>query len=81
MFESNFSILEVQSGSFQGNDWAKIKARSKEISSNQIVSIKVDLKKISLEELNACLDKEVSLTLALVKGDKDALGVKVVKLG
>lgn len=81
MFESKFLILEVQSGSFQGNDWAKIKARSEEVASNQIVSMKVDLKKVSLDELKNSVDTQRNLTLALSKGDKDSLVVKVVKLG
>ncbi len=81
MFGSKFLILEIQSGQFQGNDWAKIKARSSEVALNQIVSMKVDLKKVSLDELNKVLDKEVDLTLALAKGDKDSLVVKVVKVG
>lgn len=80
MFESKFLVLEVASGTFQGNDWAKVKARSEEVAGNQIVSMKVDLKKVSLEELNKVLDKQVTFTLALSKGDKDSLVLKVVKL-
>lgn len=81
MFESKFLVLEVASGQFQGNDWAKIKARSGEVAGNQIVAIKADLKKVSLEDLKKALDTEVNLTLALSKGDKDSLVVKVVKVG
>lgn len=81
MFESKFVVLEVSSGTFQGNDWAKIKARSEEVAGNQIVSMKVDLKKVSLEDLKKVLDTETNLTLALAKGDKDSLVIKVVKVG
>jgi len=80
MFKANFLILEVTSGTYEGNDWAKIKARSHDVANNQIVSIKVDLKQVSLSELQDKLDTECGLTFSLFKGDKDSLVVKVVSV-
>lgn len=70
-------VLEVVTGTYEGNEWARIKARSAD-TANKILAYKVDLKKVALADVQDAIDQEVDLTLAVVAGSQDKAEVKVV---
>lgn len=69
-------ILEFTSGEFEGNNWAKVKARSAEIADNKILTYKVDVKKAG--DISKFLDTECELTLDVARGKDDVAVLKIV---
>jgi len=71
-------ILEYTQGTYEGNAWARIKARSGTIANDQILAYKVDVKKAG--DLSKYKDKIVEATFDVVKGASDSAVLKVVEV-
>jgi len=71
-------LLEVTTGTYEGNDWAKVKIRSAEIAENKILTYKVDVKKTG--DVNKYLDKECNFTFEVVRGKDDTAVLKVTSV-
>lgn len=81
MFETKLKILEVSDGTYEGNAWCKVKARSEGIAGGRILSFKVDCKSVrDWQKLSDRIDEEVQATLDVVRGAEDSAVLKIVAI-
>lgn len=78
MFKITGLLLETSKGEYQGNPYASVKLRSKDVVDNQILKYKLDLKKVNYDDVAKLLDQEVECDCAMVKGANDSSAFKVV---